>query len=54
MADLHYFGLEIPSGYGGAGLGLSISKKIIDLLQGDIWVDSKEGQGTEVGFTIII
>jgi signal transduction histidine kinase len=40
--------------YGGAGLGLAISKKIIDLLQGDIWVDSKEGQGTEVGFTIII
>ncbi|NOX35474.1 MAG: response regulator [Deltaproteobacteria bacterium] len=40
--------------YGGAGLGLAISKKIIDLLQGDIWIDSKEHQGTEVGFKILI
>ncbi len=40
--------------YGGAGLGLTVSKKIIDLLQGDIWIDSQEGQGTEVGFTIKI
>ncbi|MFY8064944.1 MAG: ATP-binding protein [Flavobacterium sp.] len=28
------------------GLGLSIVKKIIDLYQGDIWIESEIGQGT--------
>ncbi len=32
--------------YSGSGMGLSICKKIVDLFKGDIWVDSKEGEGS--------
>ncbi|MDR0784368.1 MAG: response regulator [Treponema sp.] len=32
--------------FGGAGLGLAIVKNIIDLMQGKIWIESQEGQGS--------
>lgn len=32
--------------FGGTGLGLSITKKLVDLLEGQLLVDSKEGEGT--------
>ena len=38
--------------YGGTGLGLSISKKIITLMNGDIWVESELGQGASFIFTV--
>lgn len=34
------------------GIGLSIVKKIVDLYQGDIWVESEMNQGTTFYFTI--
>lgn len=34
------------------GIGLSIVKKIIDLHQGDIWLDSEPGKGTTFYFTL--
>lgn len=34
------------------GIGLSIVKKIIDLYQGKIWLDSEVGQGTTFHFTL--
>jgi PAS domain S-box-containing protein len=37
--------------YGGAGLGLSISKAYVGLLGGKIWIDSKPGKGSEFIFT---
>lgn len=36
----------------GAGLGLSISKSIINILGGNIWVDSKEKEGSTFFFTL--
>ena len=39
---------------GGAGIGLSISKEIIESHGGEIMVDSQKGQGTVVRFTVPI
>lgn len=38
--------------YGGTGLGLSISKKLTNMMDGDIWVESRFGQGSTFHFTV--
>jgi len=45
-------GKEISRNYGGNGLGLSIAKGFVDLLGGDIWVESSLGKGATFYFTI--
>ncbi|KAL9628078.1 MAG: hypothetical protein Q9164_007399 [Protoblastenia rupestris] len=40
--------------YGGSGLGLSICKALVDVLQGKIWMMSQVGVGTEVSFTLTL
>lgn len=38
---------------GGTGLGLFLSKAIVNAHYGNIWANSKEGQGSTFGFTIL-
>ena len=40
--------------YGSSGLGMAITKSLVDMLNGDIDVKSKKGQGTEITVTVTL
>jgi len=40
--------------YGGTGLGLPIAKRIVEMMDGRIWVDSELGKGARFNFTVTL
>ena len=44
--------VTLSRGHEGAGLGLSICKGLVSLLNGKLWVESEKGQGSTFRFTI--
>lgn len=46
--------IEDRMAYEGSGLGLSIVKSYIEILKGDIWIESNEGEGSTFYFTLPI
>lgn len=45
-------GAKTSSKFGGDGLGLPLSKGLVELMGGDIWIEGNQEQGTIVKFTL--
>ncbi|MDJ0638524.1 MAG: ATP-binding protein [Paracoccaceae bacterium] len=50
--EFHQVENENDRAHDGTGLGLAISVRLIELMGGEIWVDSEEGRGSAFGFQV--
>jgi len=50
-ANTYYSG-DRSNGGSGSGLGLKLCKEFISKSEGEIWIDSNPGEGTQVIFTL--
>ena len=50
--EFHQVENERDRTHDGTGLGLAITKRLVELMGGEIWVDSSEGAGSGFGFTV--
>lgn len=53
LFDKFYRNHRTSGSVGGTGLGLFLSKAIVNAHSGEIWVQSKEGEGSTFGFTLV-
>ena len=45
---------SITRKFGGTGLGLTITKRLLEMMKGSIKVNSTHGKGTEIAFTVVL
>ncbi|MCX5864813.1 MAG: ATP-binding protein [Deltaproteobacteria bacterium] len=52
FAPFHQADGSMTRKYGGTGLGLTICRQLIEMMDGTVWLESEEGKGTTFHFTL--
>ena len=52
LFDIYYRSPQVTRRAAGAGIGLFVSKALVDAMRGRIWATEREGGGAEFGFAL--